>query len=82
LGQAEHSPDQKNQAQEEKKTAREGDWREVEAGGKRIFPKPLTLQVIGSRWWAGVDSLREQKKTKARKMLVSVTTYPASRVTG
>jgi len=31
----------------------------------------LTLQVIGSRWWAGVDSLREQEKPEARKILVS-----------
>jgi hypothetical protein len=31
----------------------------------------LTLQVIGSRWWAGRDSLREQEKPEARKILVS-----------
>ena len=37
-------------------------------GLKRIFSEPLTLQVIGSRWWTGVDSLREQEKPEARKM--------------
>jgi len=29
----------------------------------------LTLQVIGSRWWAGVDSALEQRKLEARKTL-------------
>jgi len=29
------------------------------------------LTVCVSRWWAGWDSLREQKKPEARKMLVS-----------
>jgi hypothetical protein len=41
LGQAEHSPDQKNQAQEEEKPAREEDWREVEAGLKTNFLETL-----------------------------------------
>jgi len=31
----------------------------------------MRLTVCVSRWWAGVDSLREQKKPEARKMLVS-----------
>jgi len=30
---------------------------------------PVFLTVCVSRWWAGVDSLREQKKPEARKML-------------
>jgi hypothetical protein len=29
------------------------------------------LTVCVSRWWAGRDSLREQEKPEARKMLVS-----------
>jgi len=41
-----------------------GRWRR---GEKRIFPKPLTLQVIGSGWWAGWDSAGEQEKTRSQK---------------
>ena len=32
---------------------------------------PLTLQVIGTGVWAGVDSAWEQEKPKARKLLVN-----------
>jgi len=46
----------------------------------------LTLQVIGSRWWAGVDSAWEQEKPEARKMLEnaaeshqSAATFPGRR---
>jgi len=41
LGVAKRSPDQKNQAQEEEKPAREEDWREVEAGLKTNFLETL-----------------------------------------
>jgi len=34
-----------------------------------LYAKRLTVCV--SRWWAGRDSLREQKKLEARKILVS-----------
>jgi len=33
-----------------------------------LFSNPLTLQVIGTRWWVGVDSAWEQEKLEARKM--------------
>ena len=36
---------------------------------KRLSSESLTLQVIGSGLWAGVDSAWEQKKPEARKML-------------
>jgi hypothetical protein len=41
LGQAKHSPSQKNQAQKKEKPARGKDWREMDAGMKTIFPKSL-----------------------------------------
>jgi len=34
-----------------------------------LHPKDLTLQVIGTCVWAGVDSAWEQEKLEARKML-------------
>jgi hypothetical protein len=34
---------------------------------KMIFSQHLTTAVIGTRWWAGVDSVREQKKTRSQK---------------
>ena len=54
-----------------KNTAREKLSRMCDRNPQRISFHPLTLQVIGSRWWAGVDSLREQEKPEARKILVS-----------
>jgi hypothetical protein len=34
-----------------------------------LHPKDLTLQVIGTCVWAGVDNAWEQEKLEARKML-------------
>jgi hypothetical protein len=36
---------------------------------RELFLHALTLQVIGSGVWAGVENVREQKKLEARKML-------------
>ena len=35
---------------------------------QNFISTPLALTVCVSRWWAGWDSLREQKKLEARKM--------------
>jgi hypothetical protein len=45
---------------------------EKQKRARRVKDNNLSrLTVCVSRWWAGVDSLREQKKLEARKMLVS-----------
>ena len=36
-----------------------------------LFIRPLTGAVIGTCVWAGVDSVWEQKKLEARKMLLN-----------
>ena len=36
---------------------------------KSFFGKPLTAAVIGTRWWVGWDSIREQKNIEAKKIL-------------
>ena len=45
---------------------------------KSIFKNLLTLQVIGTCVWAGVDSAWEQEKLEARKLLVNRAESPAS----
>jgi hypothetical protein len=43
---------------------------------KSFFGKPLTTAVIGTRVWAGVDSLLEQYKLEAREKPVNRARLP------
>ena len=45
---------------------------------KSIFGKPLTTAVIGTCAGAGLDSVWEQEKLEARKMLENAADSPAS----
>ena len=48
---------------------------------KRLSSESLTLQVIGTCVWAGVDNAWEQEKLEARKMLINAADFPSVQCT-